>query len=261
MGWFGNAIRGLGRAIGRGVEKIGEVTGIEKIQQVGRGIQDACRQKTENLATAASEVEEYDKEKARIEETRRISEILSAYSLSLEDQADELERSCIKESREFFDKLIGYFEESHSKDLTVNTKRLKKAFKDIEKAIDGNIKKHMAKRVSIDDAECLEILKMAPGELKKRAMKRFGQQVFSESLNQLSDKIRDIIHEQEEYLSEVLEDHIQEVMNIAQTQYQEWEQIEELKNRDEAELKKQTESIEFRIQVCNYALEEMDKVS
>jgi hypothetical protein len=261
MGWFGKAIRSIGRAIGRGVEKVGEVTGIEKIKQVGRGIQDACREKTDDLAKDTSQAQEYDKEKARIEETRRINEILSAYSLSLEEQADELERNCIKESSEFFDRLIGYLEESNSKELTVNTKRLKKAFKDIEKTIDGNIKRHLAKRVSLDDSECLEILKMAPGEMKKRAMKRFGQQVFREGLNQLSDKIRDMILEQQEYLSEVLEDHMQEVMNLVQKQHQEWEQIEELKNRDEEQLKKQTESIEFRIRLCDYALEEINKVS
>ena len=84
--FFGSCVKSVGRVIGRGIEKVGEVTGSETLQNIGQGIQSAC----EDVSKYTGETDRYDKERARLEETKRINMILTEFSLKLEKKADEI---------------------------------------------------------------------------------------------------------------------------------------------------------------------------
>lgn len=200
MGFFS----AIGRAIGRGVEKIGDFFGSEKISNVGRKIQDAC---SEKIASERS----YDKREANIYTTERLNEILVSFSEGYFQQATSIENSCIRIVEEYYEKLIDIIE--NAQDIThnrTNLKALKTGKKRIAKSITGGIKEPLAKRMSIDDSECLSILKMDSGLEKKQAMTKFTQKVIKEALNNLSKNVRETLNEQtddiQDYLNNISEE-------------------------------------------------------
>lgn len=206
MGWLGNlcsrafsVVKSVGRGIGKIVEGTGEVFGSETLQQIGRGIQDVCSQTSRRV----SEAREYDKQSASVNQTVNVNEILSGFSIGLQGQADNIEQNCVAESQKYFDYLIKELDSTKS---GIHANRLKATLNKVKNSINCSVKNHLAKRVSLDDRECLQILQMSAGKEKERAMQAFGNKVINEALNLLSKQVRDIVDEQNEEIQEFLND-------------------------------------------------------
>ena len=212
MGFFssiGSAFKSFGRAIGRGVEKVGDALGSETLSGIGRGIQDVCAEK---IASEKS----YDKNEANIYTTDRLNEILVSFSEGYFQQATSIENSCIRIVEDYYDKLIAIIENAPGVTYNKsNLKALKNGKNRIAKSIVGGIKEPLAKRMSIDDSECLSILKMNSGIDKKHSMTRFTQKVLREALYNLSENVRETLNEQtddiQDYLNNISEEQEKEI--------------------------------------------------
>lgn len=101
MGLLSSFCRAVGRAVGRGVETVGKIIHSEKTQEVGRKIQDACRE----TAVSTGRQREYDQDTATERETRQIADILSSFSLGLNSQAGSIEVMAQQTVKQYFDNL------------------------------------------------------------------------------------------------------------------------------------------------------------
>ena len=157
MGLFGDFFRAVGRTVGRVVETVGDAIGSTTISDLGWKIQDAC---AERVASEKS----YDKKEANIYTTERLNEILVSFSEGYLQNATLLEKECIRLVEEYYDKLIGVIESAPGGTYSAaNLKALKNGKGRIPKTISGGIREPLAKRMSLDDTECLGILKMDAG--------------------------------------------------------------------------------------------------
>lgn len=196
MGWF----RSIGRAIGRGVETVGRVLGSSKIEKVGRDIQYAC---AERVARERS----YEKETANIYSTDRLNEILISFSEGYYQQATAIENACIENVKNYYEDIIQLLEQaSDTSKIDTNLKRLKREKSRIGAHIHGAIKDQLAKKMSLDNTQCLEILKMDAGEAKREAMTKFSQKIINEALDNLSKQVRRTLDEQMEWIEDCLAD-------------------------------------------------------
>lgn len=208
MGLFsgiGSFVRAAGRTLGRGVEKVGNYFGSETLRSVGRSIQDAC---TDRIASEKS----YNKSEADIYTTDRLNEILLSFSEGYFQQAKVIEKECIQLVGEYYDKLIALVENAptYTSYSVANLKALKKEKSKIAKTITGSINNPLAKRMSLDDGECLKILKMDSGTQKKLAMTEFTSKVINEALNNLLENIRETLNSQlegiQDYFNNIMEE-------------------------------------------------------
>lgn len=205
MGFF----KSIGRALGRGIEKVGDVFGSATLTRIGLGIQDAC---SEKIASEKS----YNKNEANIYTTDRLNEILVSFSEGYFQQATSIENACIGRVESYYDDLISIIENTPGVvNNKANLKALKYGKNRIAKSITGGIKDPLAKRMSIDDSECLSILKMDSGTEKKYAMTRFTQKVIREALNNLSRNVKETLNDQTndilEYLNNISEEQEKEM--------------------------------------------------
>lgn len=212
MGLFGSIGRAIGRAAGRGIEKAGNLFGSEKLSQLGRHIQDACAEK---ISTEKS----YDKKEANIYTTDRLNEILVSFSEGYFQQATSIEKNCIRLVEDYYDKLIEVIENAPSSTQSIANLRALKASKErIPKTINGGIKDPLSKRMSLDDSECLKILKMDSGSEKKQAMTRYTRKVIKEALYNLSNNVRNVLNAQsediEDYLSCIAEEQDKAIQTL-----------------------------------------------
>lgn len=198
MGWFGNLCSSIGHAVGRGIEKVGKFVGSERIAQKGRDIQYACALK---MAEECS----YEKETANIYSTDRLNEILVSFSEGYYQQATAIENASIESVEGYYTNIIELLEQASDKNkMQANLKRLKKAKSKIASNIKGAIKNPLAKKMSLDDPQCLQILKMDAGEEKRKAMTKFSQKIINDALNNLSKQVRHTLDEQMEWIEDYL---------------------------------------------------------
>ena len=147
------------------------------IEKIGRGIQDACAEKV-------AKERSYEKETANIYSTDRLNEILISFSEGYYQQATAIENTCIENVKNYYDDIIQLLEQaSDTTKIGSNLKRLKREKSRIGNHIHGAIKDQLAKKMSLDNSECLQNLKMDAGEEKRKAITKFSQRIINEALD------------------------------------------------------------------------------
>lgn len=255
MGWFSNALSSIGsaisssvkvvgRTVGTIVETAGKITGQENWEKAGRALKDWC--------SDVGEFQSYDKETASAADTATINEILTLYSSNLKEQADKLEKDVLDEVRDYFEDVISNIEDSG---IPVQTKQFRRAMTQTERKIKGQLKSHLAKRVSIDDQECLNILAMSPGNEKTNIMDTFGKKVLDEGLSQLSKHVEETVKEYNEELQLLLNQLLeQKEKNLKQMQLQ----FEELLMQANGDLEKK-EATKLKPAILLKSAEQLEK--
>lgn len=208
MGFLGS----LFSAIGQGIEMVGDFFGSEIISNIGRGVQDFF---AERVAGEKS----YNKKEANIYTTDRLNEILLSFSEGYFQEATKIEKECIIMVEDYYDDLIEMVENAPDNARnTANLRVLKAGRERISKTINGGIKNPLSKRMSLDDSECLSILKMDSGNEKKKAMTQFTRKVIKEALDNLSKNVRITLNEKiediEDYLGGIFEEQEKAIQAI-----------------------------------------------
>lgn len=244
MGIFGSIGRAIGRGIGTFVEVVGEVIGSETVENWGRNIKSAC----EDISRNAGETDSYNKEQARLEETKKINMILTEFSLKLEKKADEIENIAIDQSNVYFKQLIKELNSSKF-DTGINISRIKRTMARVDKKIKGNLKVYISKRVSIDDSECLEILKLQAGHKKEDEMKKFSEKILRQGLNNLVKDIKEVIKEQSDIVTEIIEERLDDIKFNLDKKIEDFNLLEVNKLKSEEELNKIKQELSLKIKL------------
>lgn len=253
MGLFGSIGRAIGRGLGRVVEKVGDLTGSETLQRVGQGIQTAC----EEVSYDTGNTDKYEKESARTEDTKKINMILAEFSLKLEKKADEIEKTAIKESKVYFEELISELHNSES-EIKINVNRIERTMSKVEKEIKGNLKLYISKRVSIDDSECLEVLKMNAGTEKENAMKDFSKKILQLGLKNLVQDIKNVIREQNDIITDVIQEKLEDMKLNLDKKIQEFNMLEDSKLKTEEEVKKLKDELIIKMQLSEACIDSLN---
>lgn len=252
MGWFGNACRAVGRGLGKAVEKVGDWTGSETLQNIGQGIQSAC----EDVSKDTGKTDRYYKERARLEETKRINMILTEFSLKLEKKADEIEYTSINESKIYFKELMNELHKSKV-NTGINVSRIERTMSRVEREIKGNLKTYISKRVSIDDSECLEVLKMDAGSSKEKEMKIFSEKILQQGLDNLLKDVKVIIKEQNDIMTDIIGEKLEDIKFNLDRQIEEFNLLEDSKSRTEDEVNKIKDELVAKIKLSEACIDSL----
>lgn len=255
MGLFSSICKSVGRFVGGCAETVGRTIGWERLENAGRNLKERCAREVEDTSRKTAEQDSYDETFASIAETNRMNKILSEFSLKLADYADDLEENAIKESSLYFNELVNILEENKDKKiLKINTSKIKRNKIKIEKQIKGSFKKYLSKRVSLDDYECLSILKLDAGIQKKNAMSNFGNRVLKEASYNLCSDIEESLLEQQEYIEECLDGKMEELMIIQNEMIDKFEKLEQAYEEGKDKIDEEKNNILSKIAICELAL-------
>ena len=211
-----------------------------------------------DTASQTSKQDSYDKDIATITETKRLNKILSDFSLKLSDCADELENNAIKESSQYFDMLIEELEKNNNK-FNINILRIKRNKINIERKIKGSFKKLLSKRVSIDDPECLNILKLDAGKEKRNKMNNFGNKVLREAAYNLCLDIKESLLDQQEYIESCIDDKVEEFIVMQEELISKLEQIEDAYKDGKEKIDEEKNNILLKLAICELAISNLEE--
>jgi len=208
MGFFKDLIWNIGNTI----EDIGITLSFDTLTNIGRNIREAC---TEKIASSSS----YDQTSSSAVSVDMLSNVLVSFSKEYMQKAEKTEKHCIEIVERFYDDLIKTMEiESEFAYNNANLRILKREREKARDSISGSIKESLAKRMSLDDAECLEILKMDAGKEKGEAMETFIAKVIRDALNNLARNVSISMKEQynllEEYFKNILDERKRNFRNL-----------------------------------------------
>lgn len=152
-----------------------------------------------------------------LSEVATLNGVLLEYRNQVKHVADELEKDIIAECMEVFNKIIDIFQSANDSYEIYRVERLKRKFDRMINNIPGVFERHVAKRISLDDIECSEILKMLPGETKGERMKSLKKKVFIEAIEDITHKLNEAVEE----LLEDIDDAIQMRLDTMKNQLEE----------------------------------------
>ncbi|OON99006.1 MAG: hypothetical protein ATN35_02660 [Epulopiscium sp. Nele67-Bin004] len=198
------------------------------------------------VAKETGNTKSYDKEIATTAETLNINKILADFSLSLEKTSDSMEQKLLKETQQYFRGLVKKLENG-SNDMNVDIKSINREAEKIEKQIRGSLKNYLSQRVSLDDQECLEILKLESGKTKKQAMTKFGNAVLNKGLQSTYKEVKQCVREQEQYVSDILNGKIDDIVFSTNKLIEDINKLE--KNYNDDQQKKDLDKVTTMVRV------------
>ena len=211
-------------------------------------------------SSSGGDTESYDRDKADIEMTLRAQQALTDFRTDTQSRSEQLENDIVKESREYLDEFLAELRRYNKiqygrKRLNLNS--LERENSKTEDMIHGFIVKRVSKRISLDDDECTNILKMDPGDEKKEALDAFYKKVLKEAISDLSKELRNSMEKQTDNVEDKIQQRIDSIVEICETKSDEFERIQKVKESDEAKMESEQLRLSYFIALCDYGIHQL----
>lgn len=207
------------------------------IGAVVKGCKKLFSSSVDRTAVRTAVTDSYNKETARISETQNINRVLSDFSFELQEKSDEIENKALNDSQVYFNELFEFMQDvSTNNNVKFNINKIKREINKINRDIKGSFKHYLAKRVSIDDSECLRILELDAGNSKENAMKKFGDKVIKEASEELCSKIKKAIQDLQIEITEEIREKVDGIILNCKEITEKVSEFEKLKGSDESKI-------------------------
>ncbi len=184
-------------------------------------------------AKAAAKVDSVDK-KSSIDDIEHIIEIFADFKEQVHIKAVEIENAANEEINFYIEELKSVLFENRDKVSMygIRISRIEKKIDKIATSINGRIDCEISKRVSLDNVECGNIMKMLPGTKKEKAMSEFLNLTireavadyftdFKESIEEIYDEVEEEVIGVVEHLQNLIEKNLRDIEVISADNYQE----------------------------------------
>lgn len=190
-----------------------------------------------------------------LDNIERITQIFSDFKEQVHARAVEIEKAAEIEVDYYAEELQDILLENSEKVMKygIHTRKLEKQIEKISKRVKGTIDNELSKKVSLDNAECREIIKMIPGSKKEAAMADFLTRTVSGSLDVCCSELHST-------LNEIYDDVEIEIIGSVETIQKQIEQLQESfaaidENNYEETVKKQMADAYYLADVSDIVLE------
>lgn len=185
-----------------------------------------------------------------LEDVNNVVEIFSDFKQKVHIKTVEIEKEINEEIQSYLEELIMLLEnnedivQKYDIKITSIERRINRILPNLKGVIDYEV----LKKVSLDNSECKNIMKMPPGQNKEQSLHKFINQVLENALNVCCTNIR-------ENLAEIFEDINDEIISKVEMVEQESKnQSEKLKEVNVENIEEQSEKIiseaAYLIDVC-----------
>lgn len=153
----------------------------------------------------------FDTEKNSASDIMALNTALNECRMAFRESFSELESELKKECQLTIDGILEMIDGINSSVKVCNVSSMKRQLGYIIDDIDGTAMNHMQKRISLDDPECLSVLKLPAGDLKGTRMKELKMKIYSEAIGIVSTKIRKSIMNILDNISDTVENKVVDI--------------------------------------------------
>lgn len=215
-------------------------------------------------SSSGGRTDSYDVNTADLETTVRVQHALTEFRTDTQDRSEKLENEVIKESREFLDEFLDDIRKYNkirygNRRLNINLSHIERENRKTEDEIHGFIVKRVIKRISLDDSECAEILKMDAGDAKTKKFDGFYKKILKEAVLELEEVLRNAMEKQTDMVEDKIQQRIDGIMDIYESKVAEFEKIQTVKQSGEVQIEQEQIRLAHHVALCEYALEQLYK--
>ena len=160
----------------------------------------------------------YNPQKDTADEIAELNKLLEEYRSNISSAASDMEREMIVECSEMLQDIMDLFDEYNKNLKVMRSDSVKRKFDRALKGLRGTFAEHVQKRISLDDPECVKVLKLPKeSNVKSQRLQEIKQKVFIEAGNEIVSRIKDCVDD----FSETVEDSFFEHLERAEERKQE----------------------------------------
>lgn len=186
-------------------------------------------------------------QKSTVDEMAELNKLLTEYRNNISSAAEKMEREMIVECSMMLEDIMDVFTESNQHLKVMRSDSVERKFKRVAKDLKGTFAEYVQKRISLDDAECVKILKLPAGELKNQRLQEMKQRVFVEASNEIVKRIKDAVEDFSDTVEDAFNDHLDRAEEQLQERTESFEELSRITEND-------TESVENVMLKANYLL-------
>ncbi len=220
---------------------------VSAVVTVGKAIYDFCTSASANKsarninsANAYSsrnigQMTAFDRQKATTAELKRINDELGTFKSRASKESETFEVALIDIGRESIKKLTQTLADSGEN----FAKQCEAEFKKIK----GFVLREISNKISLDNAECTDILSKESGEVKEQKMNDFIDKAMKKALRNLGDRFVNSVENNVNAMINTLESKLETRQALANNQVATLEKIKEAKNVEQ----KQSEQVNLAL--------------
>ena len=178
----------------------GVVNTVKKVWNVITGKDE----KQEEIARQKS----FNPEKSDANEIAELNKLLSEYRANITSAADNLEREMIVEYSMQMQEIMDLFEEYNKTFKIMRSETVKRRFRRMGNDIKGTFSEYIGRKISLDNSECVSVLKLGNADLKTKRLQEMKEKVFIEATNEIVRKIKDNVDDFSETVEDAFYEHL-----------------------------------------------------
>lgn len=187
------------------------------------------------------------------DEIAELNQLLTEFRKNIASAADGMEHEMIVECSMMLQEIMNLFEEHNAKLKIARSESIKRKFSRIGKELKGTFADHVQKRISLDDAECVKILKLPAGELKNQRLQEMKQKVFIEAGNEIIRRIRDAVQDSSDTVEDNFEMHLERTEDRIQEKAEAFSKLSMAADSDTQTVESILLKADYLAAVCSYA--------
>lgn len=192
-------------------------------------------------------------EKSAASEIAELHKLLAEYRQGIVSAGDELEREMIVECSFEMKAIMDLFDEVNKELKIVRSASIKRKFKHLNGELKGTFSKYIEKEISLDNPECIKILKLPSGELKNQRLQEMKQRVFLAAKNEMIDKIKYTVSDFSDTVEDAIMEHIDRISETIEDKKNVFEKISMSAEKDTDEIDGVLIHANYILSVCSYA--------
>lgn len=221
MGFFsfiGNCIGSVVSGVVSVVKSVYDFFTSDSANESARNINSANYQSSHNIGQMTA----LDRQKATTAELKRINDELGTFKSRASKESETFEVALIDIGRKSIEKLTQTLADSGEN----FAKQCEAEFKKIK----GFVLREISSKISLDNAECTDILSKESGEVKEQKMNDFIDKAMKKALRNLGDRFVDSVENNVNAMIKTLESKLETRQALANNQVATLEKIKEAKN-------------------------------
>lgn len=194
-----------------------------------------------------------DVEKGKVDEIQKLNEMLIEYRSNISRAGNDLERQMIVEYSEVLNEILDTFDEYNQTLKVIRPESIKRRFDITNENLRGTFENYICKKISFDNSELTNILKLPAGELKSQRLQEMKQKIFIEAANDIVKKIKKATDDFTETLEESFELSFERAEYSIEEKREAFEKLSETLDGNATAAENVYVKSDYMIAVCSYA--------
>lgn len=204
------------------------------------------------------EQKSFNEEKAQVDDIYNLNSLLGEYRQKVKSEMGSLEKEIQQICREVFLAIVETLEFANESFQFYKTTSIQRRIDNFLESLDGIFELHTAKRISLDDVECLSILKMVAGDNKANKMSELKKKVFQETIEDINKKLNEFMNDFFDSMELSVDTRMASIEERLEEKTESFEQLTKVNNEHDDRFEKIMMNANYRLYVAEKVVELID---